>query len=509
MRSILVFAILAFACQFTHADSPTTQPAITWNFYGDDAFARAKRDHKLIILDLQAVWCHWCHVMDEKTYSNPDVQKLLKDNFVAIKVDQDSRPDISNRYEDYGWPATIVFDSDGHEIVKRRGFIPPDQMIAMLKACVADPTPGPSIEVVRAIHPATQPALSPQVKAKLSKDLSAFYDEKNAGWGTGFKFIDADLIEYCMRQQDEHAQQMARKTLTAGRKLVDPAWGGVYQYSTDGDWDHPHFEKIMSYQADDMRTFARAFATWHDPNDLDAAEAIHHFLTTFLLSPDGAFYTSQDADQIPGVHGGEYFALDDAARRKLGVPRVDTNIYSRENGWAINSLVTLNECTRDADALKQAVTAADWIADHRSLPGGGFSHGDHDPAGPYLGDTLAMGRAFLHLYQVTHDGRWLTRATAAADFIRSHFVAADEQKSPGVFTCASCGGSMPAQAEVDENIAVVRFGVALHAVTGKIEDQRLAERAMRYLAAPEVANKRGFLVGGLLIADEEMNSNGK
>jgi uncharacterized protein YyaL (SSP411 family) len=194
MRSILVFAILAFACQFTHADSPTTQPAITWNFYGDDAFARAKRDHKLIILDLQAVWCHWCHVMDEKTYSNPDVQKLLKDNFVAIKVDQDSRPDISNRYEDYGWPATIVFDSDGHEIVKRRGFIPPDQMIAMLKACVADPTPGPSIEVVRAIHPATQPALSPQVKAKLTKDLSAFYDEKNAGWGTGFKFIDADLI---------------------------------------------------------------------------------------------------------------------------------------------------------------------------------------------------------------------------------------------------------------------------------------------------------------------------
>jgi len=80
--------------------------------------------------------------MDKETYSNPAIQKLINETFLAIGVDQDSRPDISNRYEDYGWPATIIFDSNGNEIVKRRGFIPPEQMESMLKAVIADPTAG-------------------------------------------------------------------------------------------------------------------------------------------------------------------------------------------------------------------------------------------------------------------------------------------------------------------------------------------------------------------------------
>jgi hypothetical protein len=510
MRTFTIaLAILVLAIGKSNAaDAPAAQPAIDWNFYGDDVFARAHRDHKLIILDLQAVWCHWCHVMDEQTYSNAEVEKLIGDHFVAIKVDQDSRPDISNRYEDYGWPATIIFDSDGHEIVKRRGFVPPDAMASLLKACVADPTPGPSIEAVHVIHPATQPALSEEQKAKLNKDLLDFYDDKNGGWGRGFKFIDAGLIEYCTQQAqggDTHAEQRVRQTLKAGLKLVDPAWGGVYQYSTDGDWDHPHFEKIMSFQADDLRTFAEAYVTWHDPAYLKAAQSIHHFLTMFLLGPDGAFYTSMDADRIPGVHGGEYFALDDAGRRKLGIPRIDTHIYSRENGWAISSLIAFYQATGDERALAEATTAADWIIDHRAIVGGGFTHGEHDPAGPYLADTLAMGRAFLNLYLATKNQRWLDRAGAAADFIGKNFVAGDEAKSPGVLTAVSQAGSMlRVDAEVDENIGVVRFAHQLFSITANAQHEQLAERAMRFLAASEVAGKRGWLVGGMLLADREM-----
>jgi uncharacterized protein YyaL (SSP411 family) len=505
--NVLSLIIFILASSGKAADTPATQPAIDWNYYGDDVFARAHRDHKLIILDLQAVWCHWCHVQDEQTYSNAQVKQLIGDHFIAIKVDQDSRPDISNRYEDYGWPATIIFDSDGREIVKRRGFIPPDAMISLLKACIADPTPGPSIEPVHVIHPATQPALSGQEKAKLNKDLLDFYDAKNGGWGRGFKFIDADLIEYCTLQAkagDKHAEQMVRQTLTAGLKLVDPAWGGVYQYSTDGDWDHPHFEKIMSFQADDMRTFAQAYVDWHDPAYLKAAQSIHHFLTTFLLSPEGAFCTSMDADRIPGVHGGEYFALNNADRRKLGIPRIDTHIYSRENGWVIASLVKFYQATGDEHALAQATTAADWIIDHRAIVGGGFTHGENDPAGPYLADTLAMGRAFLDLYGVTKNRGWLDKAIAAANFIERNFVVADEAKSPGVLTAVSQPADrLPMQAEVDENIAVVRFAAQLFTITRDMHDEQLANRAMRYLAAPEVAGKRGWLVGGLLLADRE------
>jgi hypothetical protein len=124
---------------------------------------------------------------------------------------------------------------------------------------------------------------------------------------------------------------MARETLDRQLKLIDPVWGGVYQYSDSGDWDHPHFEKIMSMQAEDLRVYAQAYAQLGDARYLQAARDIHKFLTTFLRGPDGAFYVSQDADVVRGEHSGEYFKLGDAARRARGIPRVDTHLYAREN----------------------------------------------------------------------------------------------------------------------------------------------------------------------------------
>src|SRR5256885_9957356 len=97
---------------------------VKWGGWSEDLFDRAKRENKFVILDLEAVWCHWCHVMDEKTYSNPQVQKLMASKYIAVRVDQDARPDLSNKYEDYGWPATIIFKSDGTELAKNAGFIP-------------------------------------------------------------------------------------------------------------------------------------------------------------------------------------------------------------------------------------------------------------------------------------------------------------------------------------------------------------------------------------------------
>ncbi len=98
------------------------------------------------------------------------------------------------------------------------------------------------------------------------------------------------------------------------QKLIDPVWGGVYQYSAEGDWNHPHFEKIMQMQAEDMRVYLLGYMLWKDPAYLKAAQNIHRYLEGFLLSPDGCFYTSQDADLVKGTHSGEYFALDDAGR---------------------------------------------------------------------------------------------------------------------------------------------------------------------------------------------------
>ena len=91
------------------AAAPDQVEPIFWQSWSTDAFAQARREHKFVLLDLQAVWCHWCHVMDGTTYRDPRVMSLLEDRFVTVKVDQDSRPDLASRYEEFGWPATVIY----------------------------------------------------------------------------------------------------------------------------------------------------------------------------------------------------------------------------------------------------------------------------------------------------------------------------------------------------------------------------------------------------------------
>ncbi|MBI3828430.1 MAG: thioredoxin domain-containing protein, partial [Planctomycetes bacterium] len=476
---------------------------ITWEKWSDEAFARAKKEKRLVILDLEAVWCHWCHVMNEVTYADHKVAALIRDHYVALRVDQDSRPDLSNRYEDYGWPATIIFDADGKEIVKRSAYIPPKPMAKLLQACVDDPTPGPSVQPEPELAFAKDAALPDALRKELRTLHLERYDRDQKGWGSSHKYLDPDSVEFSLVQAargDAGAEKMARETLAAQLALVDPVWGGVYQYSTGGRWDEPHFEKIMSFQADDLRVYALAYEQFGDEAYVKAARAIRRYLKDFLTSPEGAFYVSQDADLVPGEHSGGYFKLDDAGRRKLGVPRVDTHVYARENGWAIQGLTAFYAATGETAALEEAVRAAEWIAAHRALPDGGFRHDEKDAAGPYLGDTLAMGRAFLSLYGITGERRWLTRAEDAAAFIAKNF------KSTAGFATAQAQPGEPAglapHPQRDENVALARFANLLHQYTGKPEHRALAAHAFRYLTAPEVA--RRFPTASALLAEEEL-----
>jgi uncharacterized protein len=498
-RSALALAFLAAGC--ASSPSPSAE-RIPWEPWSDAAFERAKREHRFVLLDLEAVWCHWCHVMDETTYRDPAVVALITSRYVAVRVDQDSRPDISNRYEDYGWPATVVFDASGGEIVKRSGYIPPPQMASMLQAIVDDPTPGPSVAPAAAVRAASDSHLDAALRARLLESHVSTYDAEHGGWGFGHKYLDPDCVELSLalaRTGDVDAAKRARQTLDAERALIDPVWGGVYQYSTGGDWKEPHFEKIMAMQAGNLECYALAFALWRDPSHSKAAGDVRRFLRDFLTSPEGAFYTSQDADLVPGEHSGEYFALDDAGRRARGVPRVDSHVYARENGWAIRALVALHDATGDANALDAALRSARWIGEHRALPGGGFRHDETDVAGPYLGDTLAMGRAFLALYGATADRAWLSRAEQAAAFVAARF------RADVGFATAASSGALPPSPERDENVALARFANLLFRHTGNAADREIAEHAMRYLAAPEVASR--VPTAGVLLADLELGAD--
>src|ERR1700732_3614603 len=137
----MLFAWLLLPSTWVFAE----REAITWHPWSDSVFAQAKSEGRFVLLDLGTVWCPWCHVMGEETYRDPAIIDLVGRHYLGVRVDADARPDLANRYEDYGWPATIVFNSDGSEIVKRRGYLPPGEMASMLQAIIDDPSPGPSV----------------------------------------------------------------------------------------------------------------------------------------------------------------------------------------------------------------------------------------------------------------------------------------------------------------------------------------------------------------------------
>ncbi len=501
LRSLAGLLVLALLCGL--GACTTESKTIQWVAWSDDLFRRAQREDRFVLLDLGAVWCHWCHVMDRVTYHDPAVVRLIQQHFIAVKVDQDSRPDLANRYEDYGWPATIVFSPQGGEIVKRRGYIPPRPMAALLRAIIADPSPGPSVKPVAPLRTGTRGRLSPALRELLEQRIVAGYDQSQGGWGTVHKYLNWDNVEHCMerfRAGDQAAGRMARGNLDGALKLIDPIWGGIYQYSHGGDWTHPHYEKIMQYQAESMRVFALAHCLWGDRRYLQAARRIQRYLRRFLRAPEGAFYVSQDADVVQGQHSADYFAKDDAGRRAVGIPRVDKQRYSRENGWAICGLTALFKASGDPQPLADALAAARWVLKHRGLPGGGFRHAERDTAGPFLGDTLAICRAFLGLYEVTADRVWQTRAEAALRFIGARF-----KRPGGGFLTARASPDTPRALaptpQLDENVWVVRVANRLYAHTGKQDYRQLARWGMRYLSTPAVSRKRGLSIGGVLLAD--------
>lgn len=491
--------VLFLACSSALHAAPGD--AIAWQPWSDAVFERARREGRFVLLDLEAVWCHWCHVMDKTTYRDPRVVALIGERYIAVKVDQDGHPELSRRYEEYGWPATVVFASDGTEIAKRRGYLSPEVMLSYLEHIVRDPSPVRYRDSEPVREFAASPLLAPRLREELKKRFIESHDSRRGGLDAEHKFLDRDSVEYALfraREGDARAARMARQTLDGALALIDPAWGGMYQYSTHRGWRYPHYEKIMQVQADALRLYAHAWAQFRHPPYRAAAERLRRYANRFLASPEGAYYASQDADLVKGVHAADYFVLGDAARRQRGIPAIDKNRYARENGWMIYALATLYAAGGDEASLEEATRAARWVLAHRALPGGGFRHGERDTGGPFLEDTLAMGRGFLALYQASGERDWLAHAEAAAAFIEARF-----RGEPGYLSApARTGAVLAPRPQVDENIGVARFANLLAHHTGNGRYRAQAEHAMRLLATEAVALYRRTEPGILLAARE-------
>jgi uncharacterized protein len=498
---------------------------LPWATLSPETFARAKAERKYIVLDGSAEWCHWCHVMEATTYHDPEVRKLLDEHFIAVKVDVDSRPDVEERYGDYGWPATVMFSPDATELGKYRGYINPEKFKGILEDIVASGlAEKKSGESAKPTAKAPRTALSEEhllwIQREIDVQLEDYYDEDQGSWGRQQKAPLGWNNAWTLRKAaagDERARAQALFTLDQQSKLLDPVWGGIYQYSAARDWDSPHFEKLMTFQAPALDNYATAYQLTKDAKHLARARAMLGFLERFMKSPDGGFYTTQDADlnahdrTKPFLDGHVYYALDEKGRLARGIPRIDAHEYGKENGLAISAYCTMYEVTMDPAVLAAAEKAARRILTTHATDRGGISHDAVDPEKKakqlYLSDNASFGLALVRLHEVTKNDAYLKSARAIADFMIADLT---DDDSGGMFASTkdpdAVGVFATRRVPFEDNVVAVRMlshlARAVPAAAAKKYGASI-DRLLRATSTPEDIKSRGRMLGDYLLALDE------
>jgi uncharacterized protein YyaL (SSP411 family) len=306
--------------------SAAHQP-IDWYEWGDAAFERAKADDKPMLLDIGAVWCHWCHVIDRESYENPAIAKIISDNFIAVKVDRDERPDVDSRYQSAissisgqgGWPLTGFLLPDGRPFFGGTYFPPEDQMgrpgFGRVLLAVAESYRSKRAELERAasslaeavaqaeVFTGARAAFDPSVVDEQIASITQLFDIKNGGFGSAPKFPHASamdlILERYQQNGEKHLRAMAESTLEkmARGGVYDQLAGGFHRYSVDERWLVPHFEKMSYDNSELLRNYLHGWQVTQNPFLRQTAEGIIAWVNEVLSDQEnGGFYASQDAD---------------------------------------------------------------------------------------------------------------------------------------------------------------------------------------------------------------------
>jgi uncharacterized protein YyaL (SSP411 family) len=318
---------------------------VYWQEWGEAAFALAAQTDKPILLDVGAVWCHWCHVMDRESYEDESLARTINEHFVAIKVDRDERPDVDARYQaavqaisgQGGWPLTAILTPDGRPFFAGTYFPREDRygrpgfervLLTLAEAWKTrrNEVLESAASVIAAIeHGETFSArgegLSLGIIDKLVQSAVGQFDPRNGGFGSQPKFPHPSildlLIDVAARTGNEAAKESATVTLRkmARGGVYDQLAGGFHRYSVDERWLVPHFEKMLYDNAGLLANYVHAFQTFVEPEFAAVAEDIMRWMKQWLSDQQrGGFYASQDAD-ISLDDDGDYFTWtrDEAA----------------------------------------------------------------------------------------------------------------------------------------------------------------------------------------------------
>ncbi|HMD21888.1 MAG TPA: DUF255 domain-containing protein, partial [Alloacidobacterium sp.] len=300
---------------------------VKWHEWSSEAFALAASEDKPILLDIGAVWCHWCHVMDRESYEDASLAQVINEHFVAVKVDRDERPDVDSRYQaavqamsgQGGWPLTAILTPDGKPFFGGTYFPRDDrygrpgfERVLRTLADVWKTKRGDALETAGSVLAAIEhgesfsgrsSSLSLDLADKLVASALQQFDHRHGGFGTQPKFphpaaLDM-LIDAAARTGNEGAKQAATVTLKkmAAGGIYDHLGGGFHRYSVDERWVVPHFEKMLYDNAELLKNYVHAFQTFVDPEFARVANDMMRWMDEWLTDRErGGFYASQDAD---------------------------------------------------------------------------------------------------------------------------------------------------------------------------------------------------------------------
>ena len=464
--------------------SPAEVEAIRWRDWNEESFLTARQEEKHILLALTATWCHWCHVMDQTSYSDPQVIGLVNSRFIPVRVDVDRRPDLSRRYNQGGFPSVAILNGQG-ELIAGRVYTPPDQMVSFLQLAEGrNPEPA-AVEPTRVIGATASSATAP-VKGEPGSTsnpvldrLQELYDPDFGGFGREPKQPPWEALRFLLalhaRSGDNGLLAMVVKTLEGMQAgLYDQNDQGFFRYSVARDWKVPHYEKMIVTNANLAWLYLEAYqVTGRRAYKAIAVGAIDYLLKSLYDPARGAFYASQDA-------GEEYYRLPWKDRVPAQQPTIDRTFYSGWNALAATALVKAFMALGDLSYLNAASGVLDLLWGEAWHPEQGLARvlgGSRDQP-PVLDEHVHFLTAWVALHQASGDPDHLSRAVAIASCIQSLFAAADGGYYDTADVVDSTGGLLPRDKPVLENALLAEALIGLECLTGQEEYLKLAADAL-------------------------------
>ena len=373
---------------------------VQWHPWGSEAFARAQAENKPILLDIGAVWCHWCHVMDRESYEDAEMARLINDHYVAVKVDRDERPDVDARYQaavsaisgQGGWPLTAFLTPDGHPYFGGTYFPRDDRYgrpgfgrVLLTMAQVWRDRRDEALESAASVMNAIEQnesfsgrsgELSLSLVDKIASSVLAQFDPRNGGFGSQPKFPHPAALDLLLQLAVNRGDAQAREAFTvtldkmARGGVYDQLAGGFHRYSVDERWVVPHFEKMLYDNTELLRNYVHGFQSFVRDDFRQTAREIVNWLDTVMTDRVcGGFYASQDAD-INLDDDGDYFTwtLDEARAVLTADELAVAAIY-----WDIGELGDMhhdparNVLHRNYTTEEVAVSTKKAVADVHSL----------------------------------------------------------------------------------------------------------------------------------------------